>query len=109
VPPEEEYVSKPLNEQVAVLGVGCTKFGDNVDQSLSDMMVDAAQAACQDADVTLDELQAAWLGTFSPGFNGGKASITLADALPELMHFVTRLPPSLPACMTWCWCWEPKS
>ena len=45
-------MSKSLREQVAVLGVGCTKFGDNVDQSLSDMMVDAAQAACQDAGVT---------------------------------------------------------
>jgi acetyl-CoA C-acetyltransferase len=84
-------MSKRLNEQVAVLGVGCTKFGDNVDQSLSDMMVDAAQAACQDAGVSLEELQAAWLGTFSPGFNGGKATITLADALRFRERPITRV------------------
>lgn len=84
-------MSKPLNEQVAVLGVGCTKFGDNVDQNLADMMVDAAQAACQDAGVTLDELQAAWLGTFSPGFNGGKATITLADSLRFRERPITRV------------------
>ncbi len=84
-------MSKSLREQVAVLGVGCTKFGDNVDQSLSDMMVDAAQAACQDAGVTMDELQAAWLGTFSPGFNGGKATITLADSLRFRGRPITRV------------------
>lgn len=84
-------MSKPLNQQVAVLGVGCTKFGDNVDQSLSDMMAEAAQSACQDAGVTMDELQAAWLGTFSPGFNGGKATITLADSLRFRERPITRV------------------
>jgi acetyl-CoA C-acetyltransferase len=84
-------MSKSLRDQVAVIGVGCTKFGDNVDQSLSDMMVDAAEQACSDAGVTTDQLQAAWLGTFSPGFNGGKAAITLADALRFRERPITRI------------------
>ena len=84
-------MSKSLREQVAVIGVGCTKFGDNVDQSLADMMVDATREACADAGVTLDQLQAAWLGTFSPGFNGGKASITLADSLRFRERPITRV------------------
>jgi len=70
-----------IRDKVAVIGVGCTKFGDLFDQNLADLMVEAATAACADAGVGLDELDAAWLGTFSPGMNGGKATITLADAL----------------------------
>lgn len=84
-------MSKTLSEQVAVIGVGCTKFGDNVDQSLQEMMVEAAMAACQDAGVGLDDLEAAWLGTFSPSFSGGKASITLADALRFSGRPITRV------------------
>lgn len=84
-------MSKSLKEQVAVIGVGCTKFGDNVDQTLSDMMVQAVQDTCRDAGVTTEQLQAAWLGTFSPGFNGGKASISLADALRFRERPITRV------------------
>lgn len=80
-----------LRHQVAVIGVGCTKFGENVDQSLQDMMVEAATAASQDAGVPIDELEAAWLGTFSPGMNGGKASITLGDALRFFGRPITRV------------------
>ncbi len=80
-----------LTEQVAVIGAGCTKFGDNVHESLQDMMVDAATAACRDAGVAIDDLEAAWLGTFSPGMNGGKATITLADALRFHDRPITRV------------------
>lgn len=84
-------MSKLLREQVAVIGVGCTKFGENVDQTLSEMMVEAAQEAYRDAGVTPDQLEAAWLGTFSPGFHGGKASITMADALRFRGRPITRV------------------
>jgi acetyl-CoA C-acetyltransferase len=82
---------KSLSEQVAVIGVSCTKFGDNLGQSLSDMMVEAALGACADAGLTLEDVQAAWLGTFSPGFHGGKATITLADALRFHDRPITRV------------------
>lgn len=84
-------MSKSLREQVAVIGVGCTKFGENVDQTLSDMMVEAAHEAYRDAGITPEQLQAAWLSTFSPGFHGGKASITLADALRFRGRPITRV------------------
>lgn len=80
-----------ISGQVAVIGVGCTKFGDNTGQSLQEMMVEAATAACEDAGVGLEELEAAWLGTFSPSFSGGKASTTLADALRFFGRPITRV------------------
>ncbi len=84
-------MTKPLSQEVAVIGVSCTKFGENFDQSLQDMMVEAGTAACQDAGITTDDVQAAWLGTFSPGFGGGKATITLSDALKMRERPITRV------------------
>jgi acetyl-CoA C-acetyltransferase len=40
-----------IRDQVAVVGVGCCKFGENWDQSPSDMIVDAAYEAYADAGI----------------------------------------------------------
>lgn len=80
-----------LKDKVAIVGVGCTKFGDLYDHSLQDLMVEAAEMAYEDAGIEPDLIEAAWLGTFSPGFGGGKASITLADALRLYGKPITRV------------------
>lgn len=49
--------------QVAVIGVGSTRFGENFEQSYSDMVVEAATAAFADAGVEPSQIEAAWLGT----------------------------------------------
>jgi acetyl-CoA C-acetyltransferase len=41
--------SESIRDQVAIVGVGCCKFGENWDQSPSDMIVDAAYEAYEDA------------------------------------------------------------
>jgi len=70
-----------MKDQVTVIGVGCTKFGDNFDQSYEDLVVEAAQAAFADAGIEPERIEAAWLGTFSPHAGHGKASVSLGDAL----------------------------
>lgn len=80
-----------LKNKVAVIGVGCTKFGDNVSQSLQDMIAEAALEACSDAHVGLEDIEAGWLSVFSPGFGGGKGSITMADALRLYQRPITRV------------------
>ncbi len=40
-----------IRDQVAIVGVGCCKFGENWDQSPSDMIVDAAYEAYADAGI----------------------------------------------------------
>jgi acetyl-CoA C-acetyltransferase len=70
-----------IKDQVAVIGVGCIKFGDNFDQGYEEMAVDAAFAAFNDAKISPDEIDAAWLGTYSPAQGHGKAAVSLADAL----------------------------
>src|SRR5579871_6105052 len=69
-----------IKDKVAVIGVGCTKFGDNFDQSFEDLLVEAGFAAFADARIEPDRVEAAWLGTFSPYAGNGKAAVSLADS-----------------------------
>lgn len=70
-----------LKDQVAVIGVGCIKFGDNFDQGYEEMAAEAAFAAFDDGGIAPDQIDAAWLGTYSPAQGHGKAAVSLGDAL----------------------------
>jgi len=52
-----------IKDKIAVIGMGCTKFGENWDKSPEDMMVDAATEAYEDAGIEMKNIQAAWFGT----------------------------------------------
>src|ERR1700730_13367262 len=80
-----------MKDQVAIIGVGCTKFGDQFDLSYEDLVVDAAHAAFADARIEPDRIDAAWLGTYSPFGGHGKASVSLADALRLYGKPITRV------------------
>ena len=66
-----------IKDRVAIIGMGCTKFGERWDASSADLMVEAAYEAYADAGVEGKDIQAAWLGTVS-SFRTGQP---LADAL----------------------------
>jgi acetyl-CoA C-acetyltransferase len=70
-----------IRDRVAVVGVGCTKFGDLFDRSYEDLVVEAADLALADAGCGPDRIRAAWIGTYNPGAHGGKAGVSLADPL----------------------------
>jgi acetyl-CoA C-acetyltransferase len=59
-----------IKDRVAIIGMGCTRFGENWDKSLDDMIVDAAYEAYEDAGIDQKEIQAAWFGTDSSGETG---------------------------------------
>jgi len=80
-----------LKDRVAIIGAGCTKFGDNFDASYEDMVVEAAFAAFADAGIGPERVEAAWLGTYSPYGGNGKASVSLADALRLYDRPITRV------------------
>ena len=50
-----------MKDQVAIIGVGCTKFGDQFDQGYEDLVVDAAHAAFSDAGIEAARIVAACL------------------------------------------------
>ena len=96
-----------IRDKVAVIGVGCTKFGDLYDSTYEDQVCDAAFQAYADAKIDPSEIDAAYIGTYLPHGQGGKAGISLADPLrlydrPDhagrelLRHRHRRVPQRLP-------------
>ncbi len=51
-----------IKDRVAIVGMGCTKFGERWDASQGDLLVDAAYQAFEDAGIGPEDIQAAWLG-----------------------------------------------
>jgi acetyl-CoA C-acetyltransferase len=80
-----------MKDQVAVVGVGCTKFGERYESSYEDLICDAAFAAYDDAGIDPDDIEAAYLGTYMQGPGGGKAAVSLADALKLYGRPITRV------------------
>ena len=53
-----------IKDRVAIIGMGCTKFGELWNKSVSDLMVDAAYDAYADAGVEPKDIDAAWIGNW---------------------------------------------
>jgi len=59
-----------IRDRVAIIGMGCTKFGERWDCDAYDLMVEAAYEAYEDAGVEPKDIQAAWVGTTGSGVRG---------------------------------------
>jgi len=59
-----------IKDRVAIIGMGCTKFGENWEKSANDMIIEAAYEAYEDAGIDPKDIQAAWYGTYISGFTG---------------------------------------
>jgi acetyl-CoA C-acetyltransferase len=62
--------SNGIRDRVAVVGMGCTPFGEHWDKSVDDLLVDASTEALASAGVSLNEIDAFWLGTLWSGQSG---------------------------------------
>jgi acetyl-CoA C-acetyltransferase len=56
-----------IRDRVAIVGMGCTKFGERWDMGVEDLLVEAAYEAFEDAGIQPKDIQAAWLGTVFSG------------------------------------------
>lgn len=59
-----------IRDRIAIIGMGCTKFGEHWEMSAEDMMVEAAYEAYEDAGIEPKDIEAAWLGTLASGWRG---------------------------------------
>lgn len=56
-----------IKDKVAIVGMGCTRFGERWDMGVEDLLVEAAYEAFEDAGIQPGDVQAAWLGTVFSG------------------------------------------
>ena len=56
-----------IKDRVAIVGMGCTRFGERWDAGMEDLMVEAAYEAFEDAGISPKDVQAAWIGTVFSG------------------------------------------
>jgi acetyl-CoA C-acetyltransferase len=71
-----------IKDRVAIVGMGCTKFGENWDKSAEDMLVDAAAEAIEDSGIEMKDIQAAWFGTTRLGTAEPCATALKLDYIP---------------------------
>jgi len=79
--------SRGIRDRVAIVGMGCTNFGEHWDRGVDDMLIESTQAAMTSAGVRRDDIDAYWLGTAGSGTSG----LTLSRVLRLEDKPVTRL------------------
>ena len=70
-----------IRDKVAIVGMGCSKFGERWDCGPEDLMVEAFIEASADAGIERDRIEAAWLGVFYQEQSTGKSGLPLSTAL----------------------------
>src|SRR5205823_10693405 len=79
--------SNGIRDRVAIVGMGCTPFGERWDKSTSDLLVDATTEATTSAGIDLKDIDAFWFGTLFSGNSG----LTLSRPLKLDYKPVSRL------------------
>ena len=79
--------SRGIRDRVAIIGMGCTPFGEHWGKSVGDLLVDAATDALKSASLPIDAVDAFWLGTLYSGLSG----LTLSRPLKINYKPVSRL------------------
>ncbi|MFC2000853.1 acetyl-CoA acetyltransferase [Chloroflexota bacterium] len=63
-------MAESVKDRVAIVGMGCTRFGELWDKSASELVIDAAYEAFEDAGIEPEDVQACWLSTVDAAASG---------------------------------------
>jgi len=84
-------MARGIKDKVAILGMGCSQFGERWDTEADDLMVEAYLEAIADAGIETKQIDAAWLATAIEDQHVGKSAVPLARALRLPFIPVTRV------------------
>jgi acetyl-CoA C-acetyltransferase len=82
-----DMASNGIRDRVAIVGMGCTTFGEHWDRSVADLLVDASTEALGSAHIDIKDVDAFWFGTLFSGSSG----LTLSRPLKIDYKPVSRL------------------
>jgi acetyl-CoA C-acetyltransferase len=80
-----------IRDKVAIIGMGCSKFGERWDCGSEQLMVEAFNECIADAGIDRNEIQAAWYGQCYDEIGTGKGALGLPIALRLPYIPVTRV------------------
>jgi len=74
-------MAKGIKDKVAILGMGCTRFGERWDMDADNLMVEAFDEALADAGIDVTQIDAAWMGVGFDAMNIGPSGLPMSIAL----------------------------
>ena len=80
-----------IKDKVAIVGMGCSKFGERWDSGPEELMAEAYLEAMQDAGIEPTQIDAAWFSTHIDDIGTGKGGTPLSLALRLPNIAVTRV------------------
>ncbi len=80
-----------IKDKVAILGMGCSKFGERWDKEADDLIVEAFEECVADAGIERNQIDAAWFATAIEEVHVSKSGVPLAVALRLPYIPVTRV------------------
>lgn len=81
-------MSGSIKDRVAIVGMGCTRFGELWDKGPSDLIVEAVSEACADAGVEVKDIEAVWGGSIFSGHGGRSITEPLRMQYVPATHVV---------------------
>ena len=84
-------MAKGIRDKVAILGMGCSRFGERWDADSADLMVEAFEECMTDAGIEKNQIDAAWFSSAIDSVNVGPSALPLAVALRFPFIPVTRV------------------
>ncbi len=79
-----------IKDKVAIIGMGCSRFGERWDMGAEELMVEAYTECMEDAGLQTKDIEAAWLSTCLEQISVGKSALALPAALRLDLIPVTR-------------------
>jgi acetyl-CoA C-acetyltransferase len=74
-------MARGIKDRVAILGMGCARFGERWNDDAETLMVEAFDEAAADAGIDVSQIDAAWLGVAFDAVNVGPSGLPLSMAL----------------------------
>ena len=80
-----------FRDKVAIVGMGCSRFGERWELGADGLMVEAFGEALADAGIAREQIEAAWVGNALDDINVGNSALPAAHALRLQRVPVTRV------------------
>lgn len=84
-------MAQGIKDKVAIIGMGCSNFGELWDKSVDDLVLDAFTEAMADSNIERKDIDALWYGTCYETLGNGKSAIRINTNLKLPFLPVTRV------------------